>query len=544
MTPTLLASGLRVTFPRLDGSPVDVVRSLDFEIAPGEIIGLVGESGSGKTMLGLSLMNLVPRPGMRHANRLQLDGTDILNLTPRETQRLRGARIGMVFQDPMSSFNPVRTIGSSVIEAVRRHTDLSSDAARQLAIKALDETGVPSPEVRIDAYPHQLSGGLRQRAMIAMASINNPSLLIADEPTTALDATIQAQILDLLRDKLGDKAMIMITHDLGVAANLCDRIMVMKHGQFVETGTVNKVLGSPEHEYTKALIDAIPSFSKPYPSARNRQLEAAPKPSEALLEARDLKVSFKVKDKTIKAVDGVNIQVNPGETVGLVGESGSGKSTLISTLIGIHKPGSGSVRFDGRPVSEQTRDQRMQMRRRLQMVFQDPYSSLNPRWTIEQIIAEPMIAHGIGTREQRSKRIAELIDLVGLPEDTLRRRAAQFSGGQRQRIAIARALAAEPDILIADEPVSALDVSMQAQIVALLNDIQKKMNVGILIVAHDLALMHHIADRIVVMNKGQIVEEGPAAELCANPKEAYTAQLIAATPDPHRPKRREQTLKV
>ena len=527
----LALRGLTVRFRKLNGDSVDVVRSVDLEVASGEVVGIVGESGSGKTMVGLSLLDLVPPRGERLLESLTLNGADLSRLDAASTQQMRGRDVAMVFQDPMSSFNPVRTVGESMLEVVRRHQKTSRPEALERCVEALADVGVPAPRERFGAYPHQLSGGLRQRVMIAMATLNNPSLLIADEPTTALDATIQAQILELLKERIDERGIILVTHDLGVAAAVCDRIVVMQSGRFVESGSTEDVLTHPRHEYTRKLIGAVPSFRRPYIVDRTARREA---PDPPLLEGREISVTFRVGGRELRAVNRVNIAISRGETVGLVGESGSGKSTLIAALMGIHRASGGTVRFDGTDVMTLSHGELKRLRRRLQLVFQDPYASLNPRWTIRRIIGEPLRAQGIGSRTSNERRIREVLALVGLPEDALGRRPGQFSGGQRQRIAIARALVVEPEILIADEPVAALDVSMQAQIVTLLNQLQERLGVGYLIVAHDLALMHHIADRIVVMYLGEVVEEGDARTLTQAPLHPYTAALLSAAPDPER----------
>lgn len=525
----LALRGLSVSFRKRNGECVDVVRSVDLDVASGEIVGLVGESGSGKTMVGLSLLDLVPPPGRRSVESMIVDGTDLSRLDAVGMQRVRGRDVAMVFQDPMSSFNPVRTVGDLMVETLLRHRDITRSEARERSIDALAAVGVPAPRERFGAYPHELSGGLRQRVMIAMATLNDPSLLVADEPTTALDATIQAQILDLLRERIDARGVILVTHDLGVAAEVCDRIVVMQGGRFVESGSAAEVLSQPQHEYTRNLVRSIPSFRRPYVVERRPDRDVRPTP---LLEGHGISVTFRTGGRELQAVRNLSISIARGETVGLVGESGSGKSTLIAALMGLHPTSSGAVRIDGAEVSTLSRAALRRLRRRLQLVFQDPYASLNPRWTIRRIIGEPLRAQRLGRRADHVARIQDVLSLVGLPADALDRRPGQFSGGQRQRIAIARALVVEPEILIADEPVAALDVSMQAQIVTLLNQLQERLGIGYLIVAHDLALMHHIADRIVVMYLGEIVEEGPARVLTRQPLHPYTAALLSAAPDP------------
>ena len=532
--------GLTVKFPRIDGTWDKVVRAVDLHINRGEIVGLVGESGSGKTMVGLSLLDLVPQTGIRTVDSVRLNGHEITDYGPEQTRALRGREIAMVFQDPMSSFNPVRTVGAMMLETVLRYQEISIKEARTRCVEAMSDVGIPVPEQRFGAYPHELSGGLRQRVMIALATLNNPSLLIADEPTTALDSTIQAQILDLLKNRIGERCMILVTHDLGVAAEICDRIVVMKRGEFIESGECAELLARPQHEYTKSLIRAVPSFRRPYVVPRSSFTAVEDRP---LLEGKTLRVTFKTKGQDLHAVNGVDISLSRGETVGLVGESGSGKSTLISALMGIHRPTQGSVFFDGQDITDAREQELKPLRRRLQLVFQDPYASLNPRWTVRKIVAEPLRAQRLGTPKECEGRVREVLSLVGLPDDSLHRRPSQFSGGQRQRIAIARALALQPEILIADEPVAGLDVSMQAQIVALLKSLQSEFGIGYLIVAHDLALMHHIADRLVVMYLGEIVEEAEGRTLTRDPLHPYTAALLSAAPD-SQPERRSERISL
>ena len=533
----LALRGLTVEFPGLDGARVHVVRSVDLNINRGEIVGLVGESGSGKTMVGLSLLDLVPQTGVRAVESIRLNGCEIADYRPEQTRALRGREIAMVFQDPMSSFNPVRTVGATMLETALRYQKISMKEARARCVEAMSDAGVPAPGQRFDAYPHELSGGLRQRCMIALATLNNPSLLIADEPTTALDSTIQSQILDFLKSRIGERGMILVTHDLGVAAEICDRIVVMQRGEFVESGACSELLTRPRHEYTKSLIRAVPSFRRPYVVPRSMSAATEYRP---LIEGKALRVTFRTKGQDLHAVNGVDISLSRGETVGLVGESGSGKSTLISTLMGIHRPTQGSVFLDGQDVTDAREQDLKPLRRRLQLIFQDPYASLNPRWTVLRIVAEPLRAQRMGTAKEHESRVREVLSLVGLPHDSLNRRPGQFSGGQRQRIAIARALVLQPEILIADEPVAALDVSIQAQIVALLKSLQSQFGIGYLIVAHDLALMHHIADRLLVMYLGEIVEEAEGRTLTREPLHPYTAALLSAAPDPQPARRPEK----
>ncbi len=521
---------LSVTFPDGDGGRLAAVDDVSFQVGAGESLGLVGESGSGKTMIGLSILGLVPSPGEFHARHIKLNGEDLTQLKAEALRRLRGKAMGMVFQDPNTSLNPVRTVGELLSEAVRRHSSLSRDEARERAVEALTQAGVPGASARYGAYPHQLSGGLRQRAMVALATINDPALLIADEPTTALDTTIQAQILELLKGRLAGRAMIMITHDLGVAAEICDRVMVLKRGRIVESGPVRDILVAPKDPYTQTLLDAVPAFDKPYKPVLG--LPKCAVGTEPLLEARKVSKIFKTPQGPLAAVRDVDLTLKKGEIVGLVGESGSGKSTLAKLLLRIYEPTSGEILFDGQDVAHKSENQLRLVRQRLQLVMQDPYASLDPRWSAERILSEPLIAMGRQKPGERAKRIAALIDQVGLETSMLERPPAQFSGGQRQRLAIARALALEPEVIVADEPVSALDVSVQAQIIRLLKSVQSELGVAYLIIAHDLPLIGHVADRVVVMYLGSVMEEGPTSTLISSPRHPYTKALLQAAPSP------------
>ena len=528
---------LSVTFPDGDGGAVAAVDNVSFKLAVGESLGLVGESGSGKTMIGLSILGLVPSPGVAKAAAIKLNGQDLDKLSGEQLRRLRGKTMSMVFQDPNTSLNPVRTVGELLNEAIRRHSDLSRHAARERAVDALTRAGVPAANERYSAYPHQLSGGLRQRAMVALATVNEPALLIADEPTTALDTTIQAQILELLKSRLAGRAMVMITHDLGVAAEICDRILVLKRGRVVESGSVHDILGNPKDVYTQTLLDAVPTFDKPYKPVLG--LAKSPIGTEPIVQACQVTKVFKTPHGPLAAVRDVDLTLKKGEIVGLVGESGSGKSTLAKLLLRIHEPTSGQILFDGQDVSHVPERRLRPMRQRLQLVMQDPYASLDPRWSAKRILSEPLIALGRQKPGQRAQRIAALIDQVGLETPMLERPPAQFSGGQRQRLAIARALALEPEVIVADEPVSALDVSVQAQIIRLLKSVQSELGVAYLIIAHDLPLIGHVADRVIVMYLGSVVEEGPTESLISAPQHPYSKALLQAAPSPDPAARRE-----
>ncbi len=518
------ADNLVIEFSGPEGTS-RVVDDISFVLRRGETLGVVGESGSGKTMLSLALMALVPRPGQVRATRLELLGRDVSDLDESAWCGIRGREIGMVFQNPMTGFNPVRTIGRQLSQSLQRHQGIAFDDARERVIVALRDVGIPSPEQRFEAYPHEMSGGQLQRAMIALAMLNHPAVLLADEPTTALDATVQAQILELMRTRVENCGLILVTHDLGVAAQICDRVMVMRHGRVVEAGDCREVLRDPQHEYTRALLEAAPRF-------RAERLHAArARPHEpALLQGRGLRVSFPVGRRELHAVDEVDLDVWAGETVALVGESGSGKSSTALALMGVHTLRAGRLEFAGDDVTRVSGERQKRLRRDVQMVLQNPYGSLDPRWSVRRILMEPLNAHGVGTRSSREARVRELMRQVQLPEEALDRLPSQFSGGQRQRISIARALALSPRVLIADEPVSALDVSIQAQIIRLLMDIQAETGVAYLIISHDLALVHEIADRVVVLYLGRVVEQGSAAAVISAPQHPYTAALISAVP--------------
>ena len=516
----VIVEDLTIRFP---GKASPALDGLSVHLKPGERLGVVGESGAGKTLLSLAIMGLTPPTAQLTANRLTLGDTDLLSLTPKRAQALRGALMGMVFQNPSTAFNPVRSVGYQISRTLRRHQEIAAGDAQEKAIEALAAVGLPTPADRYHAYPHQLSGGQLQRAMIAMSLINDPALLIADEPTTALDATIQAQILELLASRLGDRSLLLITHDLAVAAQLCNRVLVLKDGHMVEEGPLRTVLDTPKADYTQALVRAAPRLSD-----TPRQPAAAPSEDLPLLAAQDLKVEFPSSAGPIQALRGVDLALGRGETVAVVGESGSGKSTFALALLGVLRPAGGSVRFKGEPITDANR---RHLRRQVQMVLQDPYSTLDPRWSVQKIISEPLNAYRVGSPAERVERVEALLTAVDLPANFLTRKPQQLSGGQRQRVAIARALALEPDLLLADEPVSALDMSVQAQIVNLLKSIQTSQGIGLMIVSHDLPLVRQIADRVVVFYLGRIVEAGPAGDVIDGPRHPYTHGLRSSVPD-------------
>ncbi|MFJ9594010.1 dipeptide ABC transporter ATP-binding protein [Streptomyces virginiae] len=593
--------GLHVAFPLGTGT-VRALRGVDFSLGAGETLGIVGESGSGKSTLALSLTRMLPGGGRVTGGSVLLDGEDLVAAGEEALRRVRGSRIAMVFQDPMASLNPVLSIGQHLDEAMRAHGRGDRRSRRARALELLGLVGIPDPARRIDDHPHQFSGGMRQRVMIALALANEPDVLVADEPTTALDATVQDRILQLLErlNRETGTALVLVTHDIGVVARVCRRVMVMYGGTVVEDGPTERVLTLPRHPYTAGLLAAVPRLETPSgtrllgipgsppdpaapaggcgfaprcPLAEDRCREQAPAltasadgvrsacwvtgpkdftvgrepadvrgarpaadPSAApLLEVTALRKTFPGRGRAgrhdpVVALDGVDLVLHPGETLGIVGESGSGKSTLARTLVQVYEPTSGRIRFRGRDLSAGSPETAKAVRREVQMVFQDPFSSLNPRMTVGQIIAEPLIAHGLGDRAQRAERVAALLRQVGLDPDVAGRHPHAFSGGQRQRIGIARALAPEPSVLICDEPVSALDVSVQAQVVNLLTDVQRDLGLALLFIAHDLAVVRQISHRIAVMHRGQVVETGAADEVCTRPAHPYTRTLLGAVP--------------
>jgi len=551
------------------GGPVHAVRDASLRILPGKVTALVGESGSGKSVISQAVMGILPQTAKLRGRILFNDpangkSTDLLKL-PRdgaEIRAIRGSRIGKIFQEPMTSLSPLHTIGNQIDESLFIHTDLGKAEVKARTIEMLGLVGFPNPERAYNMYPFELSGGLRQRAMIAMALVCRPALLIADEPTTALDVTIQAQILQLLRDLQTrlNMAMLLITHDLGVVANVADEVVVIYHGQIMEAGTVEDIFRRPQHPYLKGLMAAVPHFDMK-PGDRLKALREVPvnvgslldhRPpeitksrSDIILSARDLVKTFttrksnwfgKKASDAARAVDGVSFDIRRGECLGLVGESGCGKTTVSKILMRAVTPDSGSIVFnsaDG-PIDLLTakEDALKELRTKIQMVFQDPVSSLSPRMTVQNIIAEPLEIHGRGTEASRKEKVVALLRAIGLDERALNRYPHSFSGGQRQRIGIARALALGPELLICDEPVSALDVSVQAQILNLLKDLQAELGLTYLFISHNLAVVDYMADRIAVMCKGRIVEIAPREILMERPVHPYTRSLLAAVPFP------------
>jgi peptide/nickel transport system ATP-binding protein len=533
--PLLSVRDLRVGFAT-EGGLVQAVGGVSFDLAPGEVLAIVGESGSGKSVTAQTIVGLTRSPNTSIEGSIRLGETELSDADDAELRKVRGERIAMVFQDPMTSFNPVYRIGSQLVEAIRAHRPRVGNAeARERAIELLGSVGLPDPGRQADRYPYEFSGGMRQRAMIAMALALEPEVLIADEPTTALDVTIQAQILELLRRLNRERglATILITHDFGVVAEIADRVLVMHEGKIVERGGLDDVFYAPEDPYTRKLLAAVVRLDRAPPLRPSRG-------EPLLLEVTDLVKHFPVKHgllidrevDRVRAVDGVSFSVAEGETLGLVGESGSGKSTLSRTVLQLLTPTSGSVRFEGREIAGLSRRQMRPLRADMQMVFQDPYSSLNPRKRIGQIVGEPLRVQGRASGAELRGQVQELLERVGLSAAHYQRYPHEFSGGQRQRVGIARALALRPKLIVADEPVSALDVSIRAQILDLLSDLQEEFGLTYVFVAHDIGVVRHVSDRIAVMHEGRIVEQGPADAVCERPSDAYTRTLLAAVPVP------------
>ncbi|MFB6364326.1 dipeptide ABC transporter ATP-binding protein [Paenibacillus elgii] len=535
MDTLLQVNQLSVSFYSRDRE-VEAVRNVSFEVRKGETLGIVGESGSGKSVTARTIMRLLPSPpSMVKGGEILFQGQNLAYKTEQEMEQIRGREIGMIFQDPMSSLNPTMRIGKQIEESLIKHRKLSKTEARREAIEMLRMVGIPYSEARYMQYPHEFSGGMRQRVMIAIALACRPSLLIADEPTTSLDVTIQAQILHQMKElqlKLGT-SIILITHDLGVVAGMCDRVVVMKEGEIVETGTTEEIFYSPKHPYTIRLLNALPRLDekkKPKPAP----LIARSTEDRPLLEVRSLKQYFDLgKGQIVKAVNDISFDIRAGETLGVVGESGSGKSTTGRAILRLNEPTGGEVLFKGIALNRLNRGEMKTMRRYMQMIFQDPYASLNPRLRIVDIIGEALDVHGIARgKQERQKRVEELLDMVGLSPAHAMRYPHEFSGGQRQRIGIARTLAIEPEFIVCDEPLSALDVSIQSQIVKLLEELQQRLGLTYLFIAHDLSMVKHISDRVAVMYKGKIVELAESEELYENPQHAYTKSLLAAIPVP------------
>ncbi|RZJ13291.1 MAG: ABC transporter ATP-binding protein [Rubrivivax sp.] len=524
------------------------VKGVSFDVPENSTVALVGESGSGKSVTAMSILNLLPSNAERQG-RILFQGRDLLQASMRELQALRGKDIACVFQDPMSSLNPVFTVAAQICEPLMKHLGMSRRQALVRAEELLNEVGIPEPKRRLGSYPHEMSGGQQQRVMIAVALACSPKLLIADEPTTALDVTIQRQVMELLaRLKESHRmSLLFISHDLGVVGEISDHVVVMRHGQVRENAPVERIFNDPQDAYTKALLACRPSLTESparlmviddhiagLPTTNDVKAKDANAP--VVLEVTGLQKSFWLKDglfgkREFKAVKGVNFKLRRGHTLGVVGESGSGKTTMGLTLLRLHEPTGGQVMFDGHDLLTMSGADWQQMRRRIQVVFQNPYASLNPRFTIAQTLREPMEIHGIGANTaDRDARAVALLQRVGLDDTALAKYPHEFSGGQRQRIAIARCLTLQPEVLVLDEAVSALDVSVQAQVLNLLKDLQDEFGLSYIFISHDLAVVKFISDEVLVMQNGDVVEQAPTAELIATPRQEYTRRLLGAIP--------------
>ncbi|GLU29549.1 ABC transporter ATP-binding protein [Brucella sp. NBRC 12950] len=529
--PVLEINNLQIALPEGADRPF-ALQDLTLSVKPGEIVCLVGESGSGKSLSAGAIMRLLPEPHVRVTNgSIRLEGIDLYTLSEADMKKLRGDRIGMIFQEPMTALNPQKTVGWQIDEVLRLHTKLGRKERHAAVLDMLAEVKIPDPESAYNAYPHQISGGQRQRVMIAMALILKPRLIIADEPTTALDVTTQAQILKLIRDlqHQHNTGILFITHDFGVVAEIADRVAVLRLGELVEEGVAEQVLNHPKHPYTKALIASVPALTPP-------EVTSSGESQPVILKASNLSKTFKAqgglfsaKRSAVPAVKDLSFELRQGETLGVVGESGSGKTTVSRIVTRLLQADGGSVNLNGRDfLSANTRDVRT-MRKDIQMVFQDPMASLNPRRRVVDLIAQGPIVHGVPKKQAHAKA-RELLELVELSPAAADRFPHEFSGGQRQRIGIARALALEPRVIVADEPVSALDVSVQAQVLRLLADLRERLNLSLLFVTHDLRVAAQLCDRVIVMSKGEIAETGATADVFANPQHEYTQRLLASIP--------------
>jgi peptide/nickel transport system ATP-binding protein len=527
--PIIDAQHVAVRFKVEDGV-VNAVKDVSFQLYRGEMIAIVGESGSGKSVTARTIMGLLTKRAIvSEESKITYDGKDILKFSSRARRALRGNRMSMIFQEPMSSLNPIYTVGSQIIEAIRVHQRISRREAQKRALDLLIQVQIPDPESRLNQYPHQLSGGQRQRVMIAMALANNPDVLIADEPTTALDVTVQAQILNLIRDlqkRLG-MAVILITHDLTVVRQFSDYVYVMQHGEVKEHNTTAALFAAPRHPYTCHLLGSEPKG----------QANPMPAECEAILEGKSVRVTYMLKRggffkpqlHELVAVDSLSLKLHKHETLGIVGESGSGKTTFGQALVRLIHTDSGEIYFDRQPIHNKSRLEMRPLRSRMQIVFQDPFSSLNPRMSVGQIIEEGLIINGLGdNRADRLERVQEALKCAGMPHNILSRFPHEFSGGQRQRIAIARAIALEPEFILLDEPTSALDLSVQAQIIDLLRKLQDDCGLSYLFISHDLKVVRALCHRVMVMQHGKIVEEGPVNDVLFHPKTAYTERLVKA----------------
>ena len=527
MSPVLEVKGLSVALPKHADRPF-AVEDIDITVNKGEIVCVVGESGSGKSVTAFTVMGLHDTRALTPTKgKILLEGTDLLGLDIKSIRKARGEKMSMIFQEPMTALNPVARVGDQIGEMLEIHTALSASDRKARVIKAMQDVHLPDPEKMYRSFPHQLSGGQRQRIMIAMALVLEPVLLIADEPTTALDVTTQAQILKLVKELQDRRGMgvLFITHDFGVVADIADRVVVMQHGRIVEQGSVDDILGNPQHPYTKMLIGAVPSMTPPSREPASGEIALVTK----ALDKRYGSLGLFGGGRVVHAAKEVSFDLRRGETLGIVGESGSGKSTVARCIMRLIDPTSGEVLLSGEDIARISEGRLRPHRRDIQIVFQDPYRSLNPRRTVGQSIVEGPVNFGTSETEAR-KRAEDLMKIVGLSADALERFPHQFSGGQRQRICIARALAMEPRVLVADEAVSALDVSVQAQVLKLLDDVRNRFDLAMLFITHDLRVAAQVCDRIMVMRQGVVVEQGPTSKVYADPQHDYTKALLAAAP--------------
>jgi peptide/nickel transport system ATP-binding protein len=558
--PVISVRRLRTSF-RVEGRWRPAVDDVSFDVAPNETVAIVGESGSGKSVTALSIMRLIPQANGRVEGEIRFKGRDLLALPESAMRRVRGDDISMIFQEPMTSLNPVLTVGFQVSEALRYHRGLDRAEADRMALGILEQVRIPSARSRFHDYPHLFSGGMRQRVMIAMALACRPDLLIADEPTTALDVTIQAQILELIKTLQAEIGMsvLFITHDMGVVAEIADRVIVMHRGEKVEEGPSARIFGHPEHPYTRALLAAVPRLgsmtgrSQPMKFPEPGAAEAAEVPASTirgrggppLLEVANLVTRFDVTGGVlgrpmgrVHAVESVSFTLHAGETLALVGESGCGKSTTGRSILRLVEPTSGTIRFEGTELLGLDRSAMRAMRRHMQMIFQDPFASLNPRKTVGSAIAEPMLVHGLCGRDEAARRVEALLEQVGLEPGHALRFPHEFSGGQRQRLCIARALGLSPKLIVADESVSALDVSIKAQVINLMLDLQRELGLAYLFISHDIAVVERVSHRVAVMYLGEIVEIGPREAIFERPRHPYTIKLMSAVPVPDPARRR------
>lgn len=518
MNPIIEVKDLKIQFNEM------VVRGVSFSIFQGEIVGLVGESGCGKSITAHSLMRLIDKQACSISGEINFMGSNLLNYSEKEMEKIRGSEIGMVFQDPMTSLNPTLTIGDQLTEGLRYHKKMSREEALSYVKGLMESMGVSDPMIRLQQYPHELSGGMKQRILIAVALACSPSLLIADEPTTALDVTIQAQILEVLKVKQKETVMsiLFITHDLGIVAQLCDRVLVMRSGEIVEQGLVKDVFGCPQHHYTKTLLESKRGFR-----GNKGRFETNLQP---VIELKQVSKQFYVKGKTLSAVSNVSFAIYPGEVLGLAGESGSGKSTVGKMILKLIDPTSGSIKFEKNEINGFSNKAMKPFRKKIQMVFQSPFASLNPKMRVEEIIQEALDIHGLALGSGRSEKVNQLLEWVCLPLEFLKRFPSELSGGQRQRVGIARALAVDPRFIVCDEPLSSLDITTQVQMIKLLKELHNKLNLAFLFISHDLSVLRDFADRIAIMYRGEIVEIGSAEDICSNPVHPYTQSLVAAIP--------------